>query len=67
MRKSINKNQKCCALCRKWNNGRGADSMQPCGGITWQIDSDETHPCMVNGVKRNGLFGLGCQYFESKF
>jgi len=67
MKKVINKKQKCCAMCKNWNGGKGPNYIEPNGRLFCYIDSDELHDCMMNGVKRNGLFGGGCSKFSPKF
>lgn len=67
MEKTIGRNNHFCALCRNWNNGRGADTLKPKGMNSFSVDNTEEHPCIINSFKRKALNGGGCHDFASRF
>ena len=67
MIRRVNKKHKFCAVCKNWNGGRGADYIVPFSLYFVDINSEEEHKCMINGVNRKATYGCGCKFYENKF
>ncbi len=65
---TINRDQRCCALCKYWNGSIGSVTIQIAqGGNFFKLDQNEKHTCFKRGIGIEKTPMLNCPHFRPRY